>query len=131
MLVLMQEPAQEGWKLFAKVQFKSVFFKAQNEYFLVPAFDAAMRSKQGIEIQIKGHYMPVELKNNSLVLSKFPYASCFFCGGAGPESVAEVKLKNKLPKLKADQVITVKGILKLNDNNVNHLNFILEEAEIL
>ena len=122
---------EEGWKLFSKVTFKSVFFKQEKEYFLVPVFDSAIKSKQGIEIKIKGYYMAVDMKVNSLILSKVPSASCFFCGGAGPESIAEVVLKSKRPKLKADQIITVTGILKLNDLDIDHLNFILEDAEIV
>ncbi len=121
----------EGWTLFARTMFKSKFFKEQNEYFLVPAFDQVLLSKRGEEVQIKGYYMPIDMKGNSLILSRNPYSSCFFCGGAGPESVAEVVLKDKKPRLKVDQVITVKGRLKLNDSDINHLNFVLEEAEII
>jgi hypothetical protein len=121
----------EGWALFARAKFKSTYFKEQNEHFLVPSFDQLLLSKRGVEIQIKGHYMPIDMKGNSLILSRYPYSSCFFCGGAGPESVAEIVLKDKKPKLKADQVITVKGRLRLNDSDINHLNFVLEEAEIV
>jgi len=122
---------EEGWTLFAKTKFKSKYFKEQDEHFLVPSFDQLLLSKRGGEIQIKGHYMPIDMKGNSLILSRYPYSSCFFCGGAGPESVAEIVLKDKKPKLKADQVITVKGRLRLNESDINHLNFVLEEAEIV
>jgi hypothetical protein len=63
-------------------------------------------------------------------LSKNPYTSCFFCGAAGPESVACIILKTKAPKLKVDKMVTVKGRLRLNETNTDMLNFILEEAEI-
>ena len=121
----------EGWTLFARTKFKSKFFKEQNEYFLVPSFDQVLLSKRGEEVQIKGYYMPIDMKGNSLILSRNPYSSCFFCGGAGPESVAEIVLKDKKPRLKVDQVITVKGRLRLNESDINHLNFVLEDAEII
>ena len=73
----------------------------------------------------------MELDDNKvIILSKFPYSQCFFCGGAGPESVAEIYFSSKRPRLKADQLITVTGLLKLNALDINHMNFILENARI-
>jgi hypothetical protein len=122
---------EDGWVTLARVKFTSIFFKEMNEYFLVPSFTPELRAKIGKEFSLKGHYIPFDLEGNAIVLSKNPYASCFFCGGAGPESVAEINFKTKRPKLKADQIITVKGKLRLNGTDVNHMNFILDEAEIL
>lgn len=120
-----------GWPAFARVKFESKFFKEQNEYFLVPMFDQRINSLAGTEITLKGYYLPFDLPKNQLIISKNPYASCFFCGGSGPESVAETVLKSKAPKLKVDQIITIKGKLKLNGTDINHMTFILENAEIL
>ncbi|MFN3840608.1 MAG: hypothetical protein ACK4RF_07865 [Cyclobacteriaceae bacterium] len=125
-------PAQDGWVIFAKVKFTSKYYKELKEYFLTPFFDSHIRALEGTEIQLRGHYMPFDLDDKkTIILSKFPYAACFFCGGAGPESVAEITFATKPPKFKADQVITVKGILKLNDADVNHLNFLLLNAELV
>lgn len=124
--------SSDGWLLFAKVKFNSVFFKEYKENFLVPVFDRTIKSYEGKEITLRGHYLPMDLENDRVILlSKYPYAQCFFCGGAGPESVAEIVFSTKYPKLKTDQIITVVGKLKLNDKDVNHLNFILNEASIL
>jgi hypothetical protein len=121
----------DGWLLFGKVTFNSKFIKEYKEHFLVPAFDSKIRALEGTEITLRGHYLPFDLDDNSIILSKYPYAACFFCGGAGPESIAEVFFSKKQSKFKADQILTVKGKLRLNDTNVNHMNFILEEAEII
>ncbi len=124
-------PSSDGWTVFARVKFKSTFFKEINEYFLVPTFSAELNTLVGKDFTLKGHYIPFDLPANTIILSKNPFASCFFCGGAGPESVAEINFKNKRPKLKVDQVIEVKGILRLNGTDINHMNFILDEAELL
>lgn len=127
-----QDSAKEdGWDTLARVPFHSKFFKEHNEYFLVPTFQTAIRAREGKEIVLKGHYMPFDLPDKSIILSKYPYAACFFCGGAGPESVAEVVFAAKPPRFKADQIITVKGKLKLNDSDVSHLNFIVTDAELV
>jgi len=124
-------PSSDGWTVFARVKFKSTFFKEINEYFLVPTFSAELNTLVGKDFTLKGHYIPFDLPANTIILSKNPFASCFFCGGAGPESVAEINFKNKRPKLKVDQVIEVKGILRLNGTDINHMNFILDDAELL
>ncbi len=127
-----QAQSTEGWTLFAKVKFNSSFFNEYKEYFLVPSFDSKIKSHEGMEITLRGHYMPMDLENNKvIILSKYPYAQCFFCGGAGPESVAEIVFPLKRPKLKADQIITVVGKLQLNDTDVDHLNFILKDASLI
>ncbi|MFM7430345.1 MAG: hypothetical protein ACKO1F_10650, partial [Flammeovirgaceae bacterium] len=107
-----QLPITNGWALFSAVKFETTFLKEHNDYFITPTFSKAILQYQGQEILIKGHYLPLELRErNTLILSKFPYAACFFCGGAGPESVAEVVFEGKMPKLNADQVIQVYAVL--------------------
>lgn len=126
-----QSGSVDGWPLFARVKFTSKLFKKLNEYYLAPFFDQRITAWEGSEITLKGHYIPFDGPKDQIIISKSPLASCFFCGGAGPESVAEAILKSKAPKLKSDQTITVKGKLKLNDKDLNHMNFILVDAEII
>jgi len=133
LISLLNAPAKppDSWEIFARVKFSSKLFKELNEYFLVPVFDSKIKAYEGHEITLRGHYMPMELDDNKvIILSKFPYSQCFFCGGAGPESVAEIYFSSKRPRLKTDQVITVTGTLKLNALDINHMNFILENARI-
>ena len=124
-----QPSEADGWQLFARVKFEEKFFKEANGYYLVPVFDQKINSLEGTEIELTGYYLPLETEKNQLIISKNPYASCFFCGGAGPESIAEVLLKEKSPKLKVDQINTVHSKLKLNDQDVNHMHCILMDAE--
>lgn len=64
------------------------------------------------------------------MISRYPFAACFFCGGAGPESVAEVKFAKKKPELEIDDLITITGRLKLNDKDMSRMTFIIEEAKL-
>lgn len=135
LLITTLSPAQtafEGWDVFARVKFSEKFFKELNEYYLVPFLDSRIRAYEGKQFTLKGHYLPMDVEgSNVIILSKHPYSMCFFCGGAGPESVAEVYFSSKRPRLKADQVITVKGRLVLNDTDTEHMNFILKEAVVV
>jgi hypothetical protein len=124
--------SEDGWEILAKVKFTEKFHKEENEYYLYPFFDSKIRAYEGKDFTLKGHYLPMDLDNShTIILSKFPYSMCFFCGGASPASVVEVYFKAKPPKFKADQIITIKGILKLNDRDIEHMNFILKDAELI
>ncbi len=125
-------PSQEGWQLFERVRFVEKYFKELNDYYLAPSFDSSIKAHEGKEITLKGHYIPVDMDEpDEIILSKSPYSMCFFCGGAGPETVAEVYFSSKRPKFKSDQMITVKGKLELNSTDVNHMNFILRNATVI
>jgi uncharacterized membrane protein YcgQ (UPF0703/DUF1980 family) len=125
------QPSTDGWDIFAKVKFTEKFFKDLNEYYMVPFLDSRIKFYEGKEITLEGYFLPYDLSDkNSVVISRNPFAACFFCGGAGPESVAEIVFSSKPPRFKADQIITITGILKLNDSDINHMNFILENAKL-
>jgi hypothetical protein len=122
----------DGWSSFAKTKFNAKYNEKAGEYFMMPDFPDELKALVGKEVSLEGYYMPIDVDGNAyIILSKFPYSQCFFCGGAGPESIAEVTFKIKPSKFEADQFIRVKGKLKLNENDLEHGNFILTEAELI
>ena len=128
--VAMAQP--EGWALFAKTKFEAKYNEKNAEYFLYPVFAQELKSQVGKEISLEGYYMPIDVEGDAyIILSKFPYSQCFFCGAAGPESIAEVTFKVKPGKFTMDEYIRVKGILKLNEGDIDHGNFILEAATLV
>lgn len=96
---------------------------------LFPTFGPTLKRLENREITIKGFMVPIDPESNQYVLSAYPYSMCFFCGGAGPESVMGLKLK-KNRKFKTDETHTFRGKLTLNANDIYELNYILTDAEI-
>ncbi len=122
----------DNWAVFAKTKFDAKYNEKAAEYFLVPTFSADLKAQVGKQFDLEGYYLPIDVEGNAyIILSKFPYSQCFFCGGAGPESIAEVYFKEKAPTFEPDQFIRIKGKLKLNDSDLEHGNFILEEAVLI
>jgi hypothetical protein len=120
----------EGWALFAKTKFDAKYNEKAGEYFLMPAFPEELKALAGKDISLEGYFLPIDVEGDEyIILSKFPYSQCFFCGGAGPESIAEIYFKDKREKFTADQFIRIKGKLKLNEGDIDHGNFIVEAAE--
>lgn len=121
------------WEIFAATRYVEKLNRELSMYLLYPIFPEKVKALEAKEVILMGFYVPLELENShSFVISKYPMAECFFCGGAGPESVAVVYLKEKLKrKPKMDEILHVKGVLQLNEKDVEELNFIIKEAKII
>lgn len=126
-------PNPDLWALFSKTRFVEKLNREYSMYFLYPAFPDELMEWRGKQVELSGFHIPLEVSPSKLlVLSKYPMVECFFCGGAGPESVAVVYLKEKPGRrLKTDEIVSVKGILDLNESDVDELNFIIRDAELL
>jgi hypothetical protein len=119
------------WKMLGDVTFFEKYNKEYDFNVLYPKFGKTVKELEGKEIVIEGYAIPVEeLGADILVLSALPYSQCFFCGGAGPESVMDIKSKKKI-KFKVDKKLKLKGRLKLNETDLSQLNYILENAELV
>jgi len=94
----------------------------------VPVFSEQVKKLEGKEVTIKGYIIPVEgyKSHKEFVFSAYPYNMCFFCGGAGPETVMEVYAKEAI-KYTAEPVV-IKGTLELNATDVNRLIYALNDV---
>jgi hypothetical protein len=118
-----------AWETLANIGWDKKYNDKYKQQFNYPKFAPAVKAYDGKEVIIKGYVLPIDVGGDYLVLSRFPYESCFFCGGAGPESVMEVHIKN--PKLGNKKTATFKGQLRLNGDDVDALVYILENAEVI
>ena len=122
----------EGWSAFARTKFETKYNEKAGEYMMAPTFPPELKALVGKEVDLEGYYMPIEVDGDAyIILSKYPFSQCFFCGGAGPESIAEVTFKVKPGKFEADQFIRIRGKLKLNDKDLDHGNFLVEDAVLV
>lgn len=112
------------WENLAQVKFSEKFFEDEQEWYLYPEFYPSLQALEGQQITLTGFFLDIDPKANLHVLSKNPMASCFFCGGAGPETAVELQYSNP-EKFKTDDIITVTGTLSLNKDDIEHFNYIL------
>lgn len=119
------------WKTLAKITFKKEYDEMMGFKVDVPVFSGDVKKLEGKEISIKGYIIPTEgyKSHTEFVFSAFPYNMCFFCGGAGPETVMEVYAKEPI-KYTAEPVI-LRGQLQLNSGDINRLIYSLEDAELV
>ena len=131
-LLAQGEEELSPWQTLSQLKYKQRYDEKAGGLVTVPEFSPMLKARENTEFIILGYYLPFEMpEKNQMVLSFYPYASCFFCGGGGPETAVEVELNEAIPKLKMDELVRVKGKLKLNDKDWNRLIFIIEDAVII
>ena len=119
------------WELLKNVEFDEIWSEEFQAYYMVPKFSESVKEMDGKEVQIRGFIIPVDIVQDYYVLSANPSSSCFFCGGAGPETVMEVFFKPKHRKYREDEYLKIKGKLVLNNDNPWMVNYLLYNAEVL
>ncbi|PIQ46974.1 MAG: hypothetical protein COW03_17650 [Cytophagales bacterium CG12_big_fil_rev_8_21_14_0_65_40_12] len=121
---------ENTWKTLAKISIEKRFDELLNYDIEYPIFSEAVKKLNGTKISVEGWMIPLdELRGeNYFVLSSLPFANCFFCGGAGPETVMEVFSKDKIDY--TEKRIIVTGTLTINTDDPLRLMYILNDAQI-
>lgn len=116
------------WKTLAKITYKKQYDEIMGFKIDMPVFSESVLALEGQEVTIKGYVIPVEgyKSHKEFIFSAFPYNMCYFCGGAGPETVMEVVAKE--PVKYTAEAITIKGIMRLNDSDINRLMYAIEDV---
>lgn len=117
------------WNTLSKITFKKEYDELLGFKVDVPVFSEEVLALENQEVIIKGYIIPVEgyKSHKEFIFSAFPYNLCFFCGGAGPETVMEVFATESV-KYTTDPIY-LKGKLELNASDINRLMYALNNAE--
>lgn len=102
------------WSTFERLQFEEVFDEESAAWLIAPIWTEDLKELDGKKVKITGYIIALDVLGDEYALSAFPFASCFFCGASGPESVMELSLDKKTKYL-TDEVHTFVGTLRLND----------------
>lgn len=122
---------QDSWYLLADVKIEKRWDDLLQEERDFPIFGKKLANSDGQIIELNGYMVPLDelIGQNHFVLSSLPFQTCFFCGGAGPETVAEIRTNKEISF--TERKIKVKGRLKLNDSDPSQLYYTLEDSEVL
>lgn len=118
----------KAWKTLSKITFKKEYNEMMGFKVDVPVFSEDVQNLEGKKIDIRGYIIPVEgyKGHREFIFSAYPYNMCFFCGGAGPETVMEVFAKEPIEY--TAEPITIRGTLQLNSDDINRLIYILNDV---
>lgn len=131
--VTMAVRAQEVnvWQVLAEVGYESRPSAETGFEIESPKFSKRLMSYNGKVVRVKGYLIPMaELGGrNEYMLSSLPFNQCYFCGGAGPETVVEIQTKQTIKFV--TRQITIEGVLFLNDFDPDHHMYILKDAKVI
>jgi len=129
-ITTMAQPRNE-WRLFADLEFDEYFNEDIGTYDLKPKFSEDILSLEGQEIVLLGYIISSSKTDGfeNPILSKFPFTSCYFCGNAGMETVAEIEFDAKKTTFSMSSAYGFKGKLAFNRDDPNRLVIILKDAE--
>jgi len=94
-----------------------------------PHFPQTLKDLEGKTLRIQGYMLPLTVDNQLYVLSRYPFTECFFCGGAGKETVIHLEPKESDLSFELDESVIVTGIFRLVDDP-QELCFKIEKARI-
>lgn len=118
------------WAVLQDVKFEYKQNEVLDAYMLSPTFGEQVKAVEGQEVEISGFMIPLDVQASEYVLSGVTMNACFFCGGAGPESVMELEFSESGQSFETDQYLTFIGTLRLNETDVARLTYILENARL-
>lgn len=119
------------WQVLAEVGYESRPGAETGFTIESPKFSKRLLSYNGKVVRVKGYLIPMaELGGrNDYMLSSLPFNQCYFCGGAGPETVVEIQTKQNIKFV--TRQITIEGILFLNDFDPDHHMYIIKNAKVI
>ena len=122
---------KNNWKTLSKITFRKQYDELLGFKIDVPVFSSDVQALEGKVIELKGYIIPTEgyKSHTEFVFSAFPYNMCFFCGGAGPETVIEVQATE--PIKYSAEAVTIQGKLELNDEDINRLMYALSDVVLV
>jgi len=120
-----------AWKTLGKITYKKKYNEIMGFKVDVPVFSEDVLKLENQVIEIKGYIIPVEgyKSHKEFIFSAFPYNMCFFCGGAGPETVMEVEAMD--PVKFTSEAIRLRGKLKLNAEDINNLMYKIVDTQMI
>lgn len=136
-LLLVAEPntnqKNDMWATLSMITFDVKFDADWGYEVKTPKISPIVKALEGKQLEIEGYIIPLTGKKEQshFMLSRYPQSMCFFCGKAGPESAMQIFTADKKKIAYSDKKITVKGILSINQSDLENPLYTLEEAVLI
>lgn len=118
------------WQQLADVSIERIEDKENFMTYNLADFGDDLLPLDSTEVYISGYLIPIDAMGLTYALSRNPNASCFFCGGAGPETVILLRVKPENYKRYAtDTRMTFSGRIQMNENDKDSFIYVLQNAE--
>jgi len=119
-----------SWEQLADVEWTENYIDSLGYTEITGNFGEELKALNGKEVIISGYVIPLDGMGLSYALSQTSFASCFFCGQAGPETVLDLNVKPKSvePHRQKELLLTFKGTMVVKESNSSGLHYSLDQA---
>lgn len=119
------------WKDVVEIYAKEFRLKEKNPTSILNTKTMSLKDVENKKVKIRGYFLDIDPDGNWYVLSKNPFATCFFCGKSGPETILElISYKNVKKKFKSDDLVEVTGFFNIVYDPEDKMSFVIEKASI-
>lgn len=119
------------WKDVVEIYAKEFRLKEKNPTSTLNTHTMSLSEVANKKVTIRGYFLDLDPDGKWYMLSKNPFATCFFCGKAGPETILELlEFKNDKKKFKSDDLVEVTGIFNAIYDLEEKVSFVLEKVSI-
>jgi len=120
-----------SWDQLADVTWTETYIDSLGYKQIKGTFGEEVKSLNGKEITISGYVIPLDAMGLSYALSQSSFASCFFCGQAGPETVMDLNVtpRSVKPHRQKEVLLTFTGKLIVKESNNSGLHYTLDQAK--
>ena len=119
------------WKNVLEIYAKEFRLTEKNPTSTINKKAMSLEDVANKKVTIVGYFLDLDPDGKWFMLSKNPFATCFFCGKAGPETVLELLgYKNVKKKFKSDDMVEVTGIFNSIYDFEDKISFVLENVSI-
>jgi hypothetical protein len=119
------------WKDVVEIYAKEFRLNEKNPTSTINEKAMSLEDIANKKVTIVGYFLDLDPDGKWFILSKNPFATCFFCGKAGPETVLELLgFKNVKKKFKSDDMVEVTGMFNTIYDIEDKMSFVLENVRI-
>ncbi len=119
------------WKDVVEIYAKEFRLKEKNPTSVLNKNTLSLKDVENKKVTIRGYFLDIDPNGKWYVLSKNPFATCFFCGKSGPETILELlDYENVKKKFKSDDLVEVTGFFNIVYDPEDKMSFVLEKASI-
>ena len=126
------DPIKDYWKILKTIKIKYEFDDTLGRMVGYPKFNKRIHSIEGKTIYLNGYLFPGTMDDGTMILSMFSINtnpnSCF---GLSVYPETSIKLNSKRIIKNTDSLLTIKGILRINNNDLDFFYYELDDVEII
>ena len=128
-----QMQSKDNWNTLGMVTISKEYDQSLGMEIQKPTVSIIAQQLDAKEVELSGFIIPLtgKLAQSHVMLSRYPQSMCFFCGKAGPETAAQVFMKNEKKVNFTEEKVTIKGILRINATDMNTLLYTLDQAVLI